>query len=89
MKYKTPFKHVSLVWWQDAYTSQDDDPHLEHKDTLTISMGVIVEDGTQMLHMSHFYDGISQTLQGPFTSIPKGMIKKIKHIKTGPTSDTP
>lgn len=74
-----------MVWWQDAYTTQDDDPHLTHKDTLTISVGIIVEEKGGMLHMSHFWDGISQTLLGPFTSIPVGMVKHIKHLRTGPS----
>ena len=79
----TPVKYIDLVWWQDAYTSNEKTgPKLTEGDnTLTLSIGVIVEEDKDFLHMSHFYDGIGNELSEPFTSIPIGMIKHRKKVK--------
>ena len=79
----TPIKHIDIIWWQDAYTTHEGSP--EFKDDasghLTLSMGIVVKEDKDFIHMSHFYDGISSELQDPFTSIPIGMIKHRKRVK--------
>lgn len=79
----SPIKHIDLIWWQDAYTTTDGHPELENapESHLTLSMGIVVKEDKDFLHMSHFYDGISSELQDPFTSIPIGMIKHRKKLK--------
>ena len=80
---KTPIRHIDIVWWQDAYTTTDGSPEFEDttKSHLTLSMGIVVKEDKDFIHMSHFYDGISSELQDPFTSIPIGMIKHRKKVK--------
>lgn len=82
MTYTTPFREIALIWWKDAYITTDDNPKLNHKDVLTISIGVITEEKSDEITISSFYDGIGQTMSSPFQVIPKGMIKHIKRIKT-------
>lgn len=79
-KYKIPFKEISLIFWKDAFVTTDDNPKLEHKDDLTISIGVIVDEKDDEITISSFYDGIGQGLASPFQVIPKGVIKQIKKI---------
>jgi hypothetical protein len=75
---KQPFP-IMFVWWQDAYVSTEDKPQLEG-DRLTISFGVKADEDKEFIHLSHFFCGINQAFTDPFTSIPKGMIKKIQVI---------
>lgn len=79
----TPIRHIDLIWWQDAYITQEDSPELKDgaNGHLTLSMGIVVKEDKDFVHMSHFYDGISSELQSPFTSIPVGMIKYRKKVK--------
>ena len=79
---KTPFKEIAMVWWQDAYTEDGDNPHLSNGDHLTISIGVIVETDKNFIYVSHFYEGINQSMSSPYTVIPLGMVKHIERIKT-------
>lgn len=80
---ETPIKHIDVIWWQDAYTTSDGSPEFERgsKCHLTLSMGIVVREDQDFLHLSHFYDGIGHELQDPFTSIPIGMIKHRKKVK--------
>lgn len=80
--FKAPFKEVALVFWKDAYVTTDDNPALDHKNDLTISMGVIVKEDDKEVTLSCFWDGIGLQFASPFQVIPKGMIKHIKKIKT-------
>lgn len=80
-KFPIPFKELVLIWWKDAYVTTDDNPKLDHKDDLTISIGVIVEEKADEITISSFYDGIGQALASPFQVIPKGMIKHIRKIR--------
>lgn len=71
-----PFNLVA-IWWQDAYVTTNDNPKLEGE-RLTISVGTLVEENNDFIILSHFYDGINDGEMGsPFTSIPKGMVKKV------------
>lgn len=79
---KAPFKEVSLIWWKDAYVTTDEDPKLSHKNDLTISIGVIVKEDANEITISCFWDGIGLQFSSPFQVIPKGMIKRIKRLKT-------
>jgi len=80
-QYSIPFKELTVVWWQDAYITTEDDPDLGEGEHLTISIGVQVPSGKEFVRLSHFYDGISKTLSSPFTDIPVGTIKKIERWK--------
>lgn len=82
-KNNLPIKHIDVIWWQDAYTTSDGSPEFKRPAAshLTLSMGIVVKEDKDFLHMSHFYDGISSELQDPFTSIPLGMIKNRKKVK--------
>jgi hypothetical protein len=77
-----PFKEVSLVYWKDAYVTTDDNPKLEHKDDLTISIGVIVKEDSKEVTISCFWDGIGQAFSSPYQVIPTKMIHHIKRLKT-------
>jgi hypothetical protein len=79
---KAPFKEVVLIFWKDTYVTTDDNPKLEHKDDLTISIGVIVEDKPNEITISCFWDGIGEQWGSPYQVIPKGVIKHIKRLKT-------
>jgi hypothetical protein len=81
LPYKPPFKEVSLVYWKDAYVTTDDNPKLDHADDLTISIGVIVEETSEEITISSFWDGIGESFSSPFQVIPKGMVKHIKRLK--------
>lgn len=72
-------KEIYLVWWQDAYVSTD---HLEAKVGLTLSVGWLVKKDKEFFVLSHFWDGISNRAEDPYTFIPHGMIKKIEKIWT-------
>ena len=78
---KTLFKEISLVFWKDAYITTDDNPKLDHKDDLTVSIGVVVEQNDNEITISSFYDGISQSFSSPYQVIPMGMIKEIRKIR--------
>ena len=56
---KAPFKEIVMIFWKDAYVTTDDDPKLDHKDDLTISIGVIVKEDEKEVTISTFWDGIS------------------------------
>ncbi len=73
--------NLLVVHWRDAYVTTDDDHHLEDGEHLTISVGWKVEETKEYLTLSHFYDGISNEFQSPYTSIPINMIKRIKKVK--------
>ena len=78
----TPIKYVDVIFWQDAYTSSEGGPEFDKTESiLTLSVGFIVKEDKDFVHMSHFYDGISSELSEPFTSIPLGMIKKRKRVR--------
>jgi hypothetical protein len=78
----TPIKYVDVIFWQDAYTSSEGGPEFDKKENiLTLSVGFIVKEDKDFVHMSHFYDGISSELSEPFTSIPVGMIKKRRKVR--------
>ena len=79
---KAPFKEIAMVWWKDAYTADSDAPELDHKDDLTISIGVIVKENEKEVTISTFWDGIAKEFASPWQVIPKGVIKKIKRFKT-------
>ena len=82
-KFNIPFNTIHIVWWLDAYVSQEPNFELEKEtDNLTISIGVKIKEDDEFVHLSHFYDGISNDLLDPITSIPKGMIKKTIKIDT-------
>lgn len=76
-----PFKEIALIYWKDAYVTTDENPKLDHKDDLTISMGVIVEENKKEVTISSFYDGIGQQMASPFQVIPAAMIKHITRLK--------
>lgn len=78
--YNTPF-NVSLIYWTDAYVTTDDNPALEHTDSLTVSIGVIIKEDDKEITISSFYDGISQEFASPYQVIPKGVIKNIRVLK--------
>lgn len=82
-KFVAPFKEVALVWWKDAYVTTDENPRLDHKNDLTVSIGVIVKEDDNEITLSDFWDGISLQFSSPFQVIPKGMVKQIKKLKTG------
>lgn len=80
-RWQIPFKSISIIWWQDAHTTLDDIPKfLDGKSHLTISVGVIVEEDKEFVYISHFYDGIQNKMDSPYTVIPKGMIKHRERI---------
>lgn len=84
MNGKLPFKKpIVVIEWQDAYTcSDEEDPKFKDaKNHYTLSFGVIVDEDKDFYHVSHFFDGISNSFQDPFTSIPKGVVKSIKKLK--------
>lgn len=81
-KNPTPIRYIDLIWWQDAYTTSGQSPEFNAAERhWTLSMGIVVKEDKDMVHMSHFFDGISNELQDPFTSIPSGMIKHRKKVK--------
>lgn len=80
MPFKPPFK-VSLIYWKDAYVTTDDNPKLDHKNDLTISIGVIVKEDDKEILISSFYDGIGQQFASPYQVIPVGMIRYKKDLK--------
>ena len=77
--FPAPFK-VSLVYWKDAYVTTDDNPKLDHKNDLTISIGVIVKKDDKETTISSFWDGIGEAFASPYQVIPTPMIKHIKDI---------
>ena len=78
----TPIRFIDVIFWQDAYTSSESDPEFDKtENSLTLSVGFIVKEDKDFVHMSHFYDGISSELSEPFTSIPLGMIKKRRKVR--------
>lgn len=78
----TPIRSIDLIWWQDAYVTTEGSPENEAgKNTLTLTVGMVVKEDKEFIHVSHFYDGISGELQDPFTTVPKGMVKHRKRIK--------
>lgn len=79
----TPVKNIDVIWWQDAYTTSDGSPEFNKPAAshLTLSMGIVIREDKDFVHMSHFYDGVSSALADPFTSIPLGMIKHRKKVK--------
>jgi hypothetical protein len=87
MKPSNPNTHtfkLELIWWQDAYVTTDNAPELNpNASHLTCSMGIRAKEDQEYIYLSHFYDGISTELAGPFTAIPRGMIKHTKSIEIG------
>jgi hypothetical protein len=79
---KSPFKEVSLIYWLDTYVTTDDNPMLDHKNDLTISIGVIIKDDDKQITLSDFWDGVSLEFASPFQVIPKCAIKHIKRLRT-------
>lgn len=82
--YKVPFKEIMFVWWIDAYITLDNSPKYEdgsHKH-LTISIGVKVDEDEDFIYLSNYYDGVAHKFTDPWTSIPKGMIRQVKHVST-------
>ena len=80
-QFKCPFKEILIVWWLDAYTSTDEIPeYVDGKDHLTISIGVKVKEDKDFVYISNYYDGVSNTFNDPWTSIPKGMIRRQQNI---------
>jgi hypothetical protein len=79
---RTPFKEVVCLFWKDAYVTTDENPKLEHKDDLTISIGVIVKEDANEITISTFWDGIGKQFSSPWQIIPKKMVKHIKRLKT-------
>jgi hypothetical protein len=78
----TPVKYIDVILWQDAYTTHDKNPEFEKgENTLTVSVGIVVKEDKEFLHISHFYDGIANEFNEPYTSIPLGMIKHRKRVK--------
>ena len=78
--FRIPFDFY-IVWWQDAYVTLDEKPTLTGNH-LTISIGIpLNSDDKEFLHLSGFYDGISNLPKDPFTSIPRSLIKHIVEVK--------
>ena len=67
--------NIYIVWWQDAYVSLVEP---DHNVKLTISVGWILEKTKEFMVLSHFWDGIEDKAEDPYTHIPIGMIKKVK-----------
>ena len=72
-------KELSLIWWQDAYVTLEAPPNTVK---LTQSVGWIVKKDKEFYTVSHFWDGISDELQDPYTIIPVGMVRKIEKLWT-------
>ena len=79
---KAPFKEIVMIFWKDAWVTTDDNPKLDHKDDLTISIGVIIKEDDKEVTISTFWDGISESFASPYQCIPRGVIRHIKKLKT-------
>lgn len=77
-KFPFPKDKFIFVFWKDAYVTVGS---IEDPVDCTISSGVKVKEDDDYIYLSHFYCGIEKGFSEPYTSIPKGMIKKIISMK--------